>query len=110
LSANTPDLDQNAELARLQSENARLREQLATTERIYAHFVPQQLLQFLSIRNIRDIRLGLQTERRMTVLFSDIRDFTSLSESLTPQENFNFLNSYLSQMEPVISLHRGVID
>ncbi|HTJ97677.1 MAG TPA: hemerythrin domain-containing protein [Rhodocyclaceae bacterium] len=110
MSANTPDLDPKAELARLQGENARLREQLATTERIYAHFVPQQLLQFLSIRNIRDIRLGLQTERRMTVLFSDIRDFTSLSESLTPQENFNFLNSYLSQMEPVISLHRGVID
>jgi hemerythrin-like metal-binding protein len=98
------------ELARLRAEVARLREQLATTERIYAHFVPQQLLQFLAIKNIRDIRLGLQTERRMTVLFSDIRDFTSLSESMTPQENFNFLNSYLSQMEPVISLHRGVID
>jgi hemerythrin-like metal-binding protein len=103
-----PDADN--ELARLKAEVARLREQLATTERIYAHFVPQQLLQFLAIKNIRDIRLGLQTERRMTVLFSDIRDFTSLSESMTPQENFNFLNSYLSQMEPVISLHRGVID
>lgn len=99
-----------AEAERLRTEVARLREQLATTERIYAHFVPQQLLQFLSIKNIRDIRLGLQTERRMTVLFSDIRDFTSLSESMTPQENFNFLNSFLSQMEPVISLHRGVID
>ncbi|HWU84129.1 MAG TPA: adenylate/guanylate cyclase domain-containing protein [Rhodocyclaceae bacterium] len=100
----------HAEVERLRAEVARLREQLATTERIYAHFVPQQLLQFLAIKNIRDIRLGLQTERRMTILFSDIRDFTSLSESMTPQENFNFLNSFLSQMEPVISLHRGVID
>lgn len=105
-----PDPAPDDETARLRAEVARLREQLATTERIYAHFVPQQLLQFLAIKNIRDIRLGLQTERRMTVLFSDIRDFTSLSESMTPQENFNFLNSYLSQMEPVISLHRGVID
>ncbi len=110
LSELSPSADNAAELARLRDEVARLREQLATTERIYAHFVPQQLLQFLSIKNIRDIRLGLQTERRMTVLFSDIRDFTSLSESMSPQENFNFLNSYLSQMEPVISLHRGVID
>lgn len=107
---NTPDSAPDDEASRLRAEVARLREQLATTERIYAHFVPQQLLQFLAIKNIRDIRLGLQTERRMTVLFSDIRDFTSLSESMTPQENFNFLNSYLSQMEPVISLHRGVID
>ncbi|MDE2599490.1 MAG: hypothetical protein KGL40_07700 [Rhodocyclaceae bacterium] len=98
------------EIPRLRAEVARLREQLATTERIYAHFVPQQLLQFLAIKNIRDIRLGLQTEKRMTVLFSDIRDFTSLSELMTPQENFNFLNSFLSQMEPVIALHRGVID
>ena len=110
IALNPPDPASDDELARLQAEVTRLREQLATTERIYAHFVPQQLLQFLAIRNIRDIRLGLQTERRMTVLFSDIRDFTSLSESMTPQENFNFLNSYLSQMEPVISLHCGVID
>lgn len=110
ISLNQPAPTPDDELARLRAEVMRLREQLATTERIYAHFVPQQLLQFLAIRNIRDIRLGLQTEKRMTVLFSDIRDFTSLSESMTPQENFNFLNSYLSQMEPVISLHRGVID
>jgi hemerythrin len=105
-----PSDDKDNELSQLRAEVARLREQLATTERSYAHFVPQQLLQFLDIKNIRDVRLGLQTEKRMTVLFSDIRDFTRLSESLTPQENFNFLNSYLSQMEPVISLHRGVID
>ena len=43
-------------------------------------------------------------------MFSDIRDFTPLSESLTPAENFEFINSYLSQMEPVISKHRGIID
>lgn len=110
ITLNQPTPAPDEEIERLKAEVARLREQLATTERIYAHFVPQQLLQFLSIKNIRDIRLGLQTERRMTVLFSDIRDFTSLSESMTPQENFNFLNSFLSQMEPVISLHRGVID
>jgi hemerythrin len=46
----------------------------------------------------------------MTIMFSDIRDFTPLSESMTPAENFEFINSYLSQMEPVISKHRGIID
>jgi adenylate cyclase len=43
-------------------------------------------------------------------MFTDIRDFTPLSESMTPAENFEFINSYLSQMEPVITQHRGIID
>jgi class 3 adenylate cyclase len=46
----------------------------------------------------------------MSVLFSDIRDFTALSESMTPQENFNFINAYLSRMEPVIIENQGFID
>jgi hemerythrin len=57
-----------------------------------------------------DVKLGDQVERKMTILFSDIRDFTPLSESMTPAENFEFINSYLSQMEPVISRYHGIID
>jgi two-component system, sensor histidine kinase ChiS len=44
------------------------------------------------------------------VLFSDIRDFTALSEQLTPQQNFDFLNSYLSQVTPIIRANHGFID
>jgi class 3 adenylate cyclase len=46
----------------------------------------------------------------MTVLFADIRSFTAISESMTPQENFNFLTAYLERMEPVITHHQGFID
>jgi two-component system sensor histidine kinase ChiS len=46
----------------------------------------------------------------MTILFSDIRSFTAMSETLTPQENFNFLNSYLSRIGPVIRKNHGFID
>jgi class 3 adenylate cyclase len=46
----------------------------------------------------------------MTVLFADIRGFTSLSETMTPQENFAFINAYLSRMEPIILAHQGFID
>ncbi|OQY53017.1 MAG: hypothetical protein DRR08_10755 [Candidatus Parabeggiatoa sp. nov. 2] len=46
----------------------------------------------------------------MTIMFSDIRGFTSLSENMTPEENFNFINHYLSQMEPIIDKHHGFID
>ncbi|EGK88099.1 adenylate/guanylate cyclase [Microcoleus vaginatus FGP-2] len=46
----------------------------------------------------------------MSVLFSDIRDFTTLSETMTPEDNFRFINSYLSRMEPVINENHGFID
>jgi two-component system sensor histidine kinase ChiS len=46
----------------------------------------------------------------MAVLFSDIRSFTSLSETMTPAEHFNFLNSYLQRMGPEIRANGGFID
>jgi len=83
---------------------------LQQTETAYSRLVPHQLLSLLQARSIVDVKLGDQVERKMTIMFSDIRDFTQLSETLTPAENFEFINSYLSQMEPVISRHHGIID
>ncbi|UPT73580.1 MAG: HAMP domain-containing protein [Elusimicrobiota bacterium] len=45
-----------------------------------------------------------------TILFSDIRDFTAMSERMTPQELVTFLNSYFSAVTLPISEHRGVIN
>lgn len=87
-----------------------LRGPLTDTELSYGRFVPRRFLHLLGLNDIRKVELGQQVERKMTVLFSDIRDFTSLSESMSPQENFNFLNSYLMQMEPVVTAHGGIID
>ena len=87
-----------------------LRERLDTTTAAYSRFVPRQFLNLLGIEDIRRVELGQQVERKMTILFADIRNFTSLSEIMSPQENFNFLNSYLIQMEPVITAHGGFID
>ncbi len=83
---------------------------LQQTEIAYGRLIPHQLLNLLDVKSIVDVKLGDQVERKMTIMFSDIRDFTPLSESMTPAENFDFINSYLSQMEPVISKHRGIID
>lgn len=93
-----------------QDDNNDLRERLSTTTEAYSRFVPREFLNLLGIEDISKVRVGQQVERKMTILFSDIRDFTSLSESMSPQENFNFLNSYLIQMEPVITAHGGFID
>jgi two-component system sensor histidine kinase ChiS len=46
----------------------------------------------------------------MSILFADIRSFTTLSETMSPRENFDFLNSYLHQVCPIIRQHNGFID
>ncbi len=73
-------------------------------------FVPVQFLQELGKEGYSDIQLGDSTAKVMTVLFSDLRSFTKLSESLNPVQNFEFLNSYLKRMEPSIQSHGGFVD
>jgi class 3 adenylate cyclase len=73
-------------------------------------FVPDEFLQLMGKDSITEVNLGDQVQKFMTVLFVDIRSFTSLSERMSPRENFNFLNTYLGYMEPVIRQHRGFID
>lgn len=75
-----------------------------------SRFVPKQFLDFLGKDSIVDIRLGDQVQKDMTVLFTDIRDFTTISETMSPKDNFNFINNYLGYMEPVIRNNNGFID
>ncbi len=76
----------------------------------YGRFVPYDFLRFLQKKSITDVKLGDQVAREMTVLFSDIQSFTTLSEKMSAEENFNFLNSYLSRVGPEIRANRGFID
>ena len=57
-------------------------ELLRQTEMAYGRFVPHQILKLLKASSILDISLGEQTERNMTIMFSDIRNFTSLSDAV----------------------------
>ncbi len=56
-----------------------------------------------------DLQLGGE-EREVTILFCDLRDFTSLSEKLPPAEVLALLNRYLDRMSTVVEQHGGVID
>jgi len=76
----------------------------------YSRFVPKKFLQFLRKESIVDVQLGDQIQQEMTILFADIRSFTTLSESMTPAENFNFINSYLKRVGPKVRHHNGFID
>ena len=76
----------------------------------YQKFVPMEVVKFLEKESILDIKLGDQVQKEMTILFSDIRSFTTLSEQMNPEENFNFINSYFKRMGPIVRKHNGFVD
>ena len=84
--------------------------QLEAALEAFARFVPREFLTCLSKESIVDVSLGDQVQADMAILFADIRSFTSLSEKMTPRENFSFLNSYLGRMNPFIWENGGYID
>ena len=98
------------ERKKAEAERERFTSELFHLNQSFSRFVPRQFLQFLDKKSIADVQLGDQVQQEMSVLFSDIRDFTTLSETMTPQENFEFINGYLSHMGPIISVHQGFID
>jgi class 3 adenylate cyclase len=77
---------------------------------VTAKFVPYEFIGSLGYKLITDVKLGDQVEKNVTVLFTDIRDYTSLSEQMTPEENFQFVSSYNERMGPIIRNHNGFIN
>ncbi|MEG3930120.1 MULTISPECIES: ATP-binding protein [unclassified Microcoleus] len=83
---------------------------LAKLNAAYGRFVPHDFLNLLEKPSIIEVKLGEHQERDMTVLFADIRSFTALSEKMTPDENFAFINTYLGRVSPAIRKNNGFID
>ncbi|MFW6357889.1 MAG: adenylate/guanylate cyclase domain-containing protein, partial [Chroococcales cyanobacterium] len=93
-----------------EAERMKFTNQLFELNKAYERFVPRQFLQLLEKDSIIDLQLDEAVEKKMSVLFADIRNFTTLSEQMTPNENFKFINSFLKQMEPAIISNNGFID
>jgi class 3 adenylate cyclase/HAMP domain-containing protein len=75
----------------------------------YLRFVPQQFLNFLNKNSILDVKLGDQVNSEMCILFTNIRSFYVMAEKLTPEESFDFINSFLKRIGPVIRKNNGFI-
>ncbi len=88
----------------------KLTQSLKLTNVSLSRFVPAAFLRFLGKENILSVQLGDQKRADMTILFVDIRSFTSISEKLSPKDNFHFINSYLSKVSPVIRRYDGFVD
>ncbi len=99
------------ELEKKATEAERLaKEQEIKLSKSYSRFVPHDFLNFLGKESLLDVGLGDQVERKMSILFADIRNFTAISEALSPKDTFNFINSYLGQIAPIVQQHGGFID
>ncbi|MFZ2152390.1 MAG: adenylate/guanylate cyclase domain-containing protein [Minisyncoccia bacterium] len=77
-------------------------------KKLFGTYVHPSLLEEL-ISDPKKLKLGGE-KRHMTVLFSDVRGFTTFSEKLSPEGLVDLLNDYLNTMSPVILERRGTID
>ncbi len=72
-------------------------------------FVPPEFINLLET-TVEDIAPGVKKELEMTIMTADIRGFTSLSERMSPEMNFAFINHFLSAVIPVVEKYNGFIN
>ncbi|MEN3033370.1 MAG: adenylate/guanylate cyclase domain-containing protein [Aquificaceae bacterium] len=82
--------------------------QTSKLKRAFSSYLSPELLE-LVIKNPESLKLGGQ-KRYVTVLFSDLRGFTTMSESLDPEVLVNVLNRYLEPMTLIVLEERGMLD
>ncbi len=74
----------------------------------FAQYVPEKVVQDI-VANPEKLQLG-GVERVVSVMFSDVAGFTSISEKLSPAELVILLNEYLTAMTNIVMEHNGIID
>ncbi len=77
-------------------------------EGLFGSYVPPELVEEMS-RDPRAYNMEGRSEE-LTVMFSDVRGFTTISESLQPKDLAVYINDYLTAMSLIIQSHRGTLD
>ena len=76
--------------------------------RMFSQYIPPELVEEMDTRKES---ASMESEsRELTVMFADVRDFTSISEAMQPKDLSQLMNEYLTPMTRVIHTHRGTID
>ena len=99
-----------ASQASISMENAKIYEEQEHLLKAQQRFVPRQFLKRLGHNDIARVKLGESVLMEMSVIFTDIRSFTTLVEGLSPKEVIELLNQYYSYLEKPISACGGFID
>lgn len=76
----------------------------------FRRFVPFEFLALLKKRSVQEVDPGDNVSLDMHVMFTDLRDFTLMSEGMGPEGVFTLLNEYLAVMEPEIASVGGFIN
>ncbi len=77
---------------------------------VFSKFVPINILQNLNNGELEDRPAGEYTVEPLTMIFIDIRDFTKLSEGLSPQDNFSMINRFYEIVGEQVNSHDGFIE
>ncbi|MGH7494812.1 MAG: adenylate/guanylate cyclase domain-containing protein [bacterium] len=87
-----------------------IEKEVRRTRDVFRLFVPDAVLDRIAKQGLESIKLGGAEEGIATILFTDIRSFTSIAEKLSPNETLAFLNEFMQRMEPVIHRNGGFIN
>lgn len=84
------------------------RKQKLMIKNMFSHYVSSKIVDDL-IENPQKLKLGGE-RRELSILFSDIRNFTTLSESVEPEILVDFMNDYFDKMTEIIFKYNGTLD
>jgi len=84
-------------------------EAIKAIHKVSQKFIPYEFIKSLGKDKLTEVALGDLVEKDVTVMFMDIRGFTTLSEDLNPKDNFLFINSFNKRMGPIIRKNEGFI-
>ena len=76
--------------------------------RMFSQYIPPELVEEMDSR--KETASMESESRELTVMFADVRDFTSISEAMQPKDLSQLMNEYLTPMTRVIHNNRGTID
>jgi class 3 adenylate cyclase len=99
-----------SQFARNLDEADRRATELADLNVSIQRFVPFAFLRLLERASVREVKRGDAAATAMSVMFCDLRGFTTLAERMGPDETFRFINRYLERMEPEIHKAGGFIN
>lgn len=85
------------------------RQELEELYRSSERFLPKDFLLILNKKSIQEVNLGDSAQVEMQIMFSDIRGFTTLTESLGPARTALVLNKYMGYMAPIVRKYEGVV-
>ncbi len=102
--------DLELEVSKRTEKLEKLMIEIIDSNKAIRRFVPEQFLDQLGKHSIEKVKLGDHIATNMVVMFTDIRDFSTLSENMTAEETFSFINQYMARVSPPVRNHGGFID